>query len=144
MRLVALEAVRAGRELAAYFGATTGAKVFHSVVVHVEDHTPVQVEERYVAPSFAPAYLVQDFASVSTTSYLTQVAPATEVENVVLAVRADAATCRLLAVDAREACLRLVRRTWVGEAPATYGVFTYPGSRYSLGSRYKVSATPTR
>ena len=60
-------------------------------------------------------------------------------EQTVFAVTPDAEACRLLEIDAGEPCLLLSRRTWVGSAPATKSIFTYPGSRYSLGSRYKVA-----
>jgi GntR family transcriptional regulator, histidine utilization repressor len=143
-RLVKLEAERATAELAAALGLRPAAKVFHSVVVHFEDELPVQLEERYVAPSFAPKYIDQDFTKITTTQYLKGIAPATEVENMVFAVRADARACKLLRIDPEEVCLRMMRRTWVGATPTTKNVFTYPGSRYSLGSRYKVSEPPTR
>jgi hypothetical protein len=67
------------------------------------------------------------------------IAPATEVEQIVFAVTPDSEACRLLEIDAEEPCLLLSRRTWVGGAPATKSLFTYPGSRYSLDSRYKVA-----
>jgi len=137
-RLVSLEAVRAPAELATALELRPGAKVFHSVVVHFEDELPVQLEERYVAPSFAPKYMEQDFSRITTTQYLMSIAPATEVENMVFAIRPDARICKLLKMNADDVCLRMVRRTWVGVTPATKNVFTYPGGRYSLGSRYTV------
>jgi GntR family histidine utilization transcriptional repressor len=143
-RLISLEAVRADAELAIAFELRPGAKVFHSVVVHFEDELPVQLEERYVLPSFAPKYIQQDFSRTTTTQYLRSIAPATEVENSVFAVRPNARSCKLLEIDAEEVCLRMVRRTWVGATPTTKNVFTYPGSRYSLGSRYKVAEPPKR
>ena len=138
-RLVKLEAVRASVDLAPIFDLRPGAKVFSSLVVHYEDDVPIQLEEHFVTPSFAPAYLEQDFERQTTTRYLQGIAPATEVEQVVFAVLPDAETCRLLDIARDEACLLLSRRTWVAGSPATKSQFTYPGSRYSLGSRYKVA-----
>ena len=137
--VVKLEAVRAGVDLATAFDLRPGAKVFHSLILHYEDDLPVQLEERYVTPHFSPDYLKQDFAVQTTNRYLQNIAPATEVEQTVFAVTPDAEACRLLEIDAGEPCLLLSRRTWVGSAPATKSLFTYPGSRYSLGSRYKVA-----
>lgn len=137
LQLVTLESVRADEDLCVYFDARPGAKLFHSTVVHFEDDTAVQLEERYVAPSFAPEYVRQDFARSSTTDYLKSIAPPTEVENTVIAAAPDERTCRLLQIPASEPCLRLLRRTWVGGVPATYTVLTYPGSRYSLGGRHR-------
>ncbi len=138
LRLVRLEALRASPELAAIFEEKPGARLFHSVVVHMQDEVPVQLEERFVSPFFAPRYLEQDFTTQTTMHYLRGIAPATEVEHSVSAIRPDSKTCRLLSIDRNEACLRLTRRTWVGAALATKNYFTYPGSRYSLASRYKV------
>jgi len=139
LRLVKLEAVQASAELAAIFEERPGARLFHSIVVHMQDGIPVQLEERFVTPFFAPHYLDQDFTKETTMHYLRNIAPATEVEHTVSAIRPDSRTCRLLKIDRDEACLRLTRKTWVGATPATKNYLTYPGSRYSLGSRYKVA-----
>ena len=138
-RVAGLTALRAGIELAAGLDLKPGARVFHSVVVHYEDDLPVQLEERFVTPAFAPAYLEQDFERQTTTRYLQGIAPATEVEQVVFAVTPEARICELLDIGADEACLLLTRRTWVAGIPATKSLFIYPGSRYSLGSRYKLA-----
>ncbi len=141
-RLVRLDAVRATMELATPFGLRPGAKILHSVVVHSEDDTPIQIEERFISPAFAPDYLAQDFSRATTNRYLQSIASATELEHVVFAVPADAQTADLLHIAPNDACLRLMRRTWVGALPATQSLFTYPGSRYSLGSRYKLPGGP--
>jgi GntR family transcriptional regulator, histidine utilization repressor len=143
-KLVKLVAVRADRKLAAVFDVRPGAKLFHSVGVHFEDDVPVQLEERFVSPFFAPRYLDQDFSALTTTEYLKSVAAPTELANAVYAVRPDSRTCKLLAVDSSEPCLRMTRQTWVGALPATQSIFTYPGSRYSLGGRYKVAESSGR
>ncbi len=59
--LEALEAVRADAKLAEFFKVRRGAKLFHSVVIHHENDVPIQHEERFVNPRFAPKYLEQDF-----------------------------------------------------------------------------------
>jgi GntR family transcriptional regulator, histidine utilization repressor len=143
-RLVKLESVPADPELAAIFDLRKGAKLFHSVIVRFEDTVPVQLEERFVTPLFAPHYLDQDFSRLTTTQYLQSIASATEVAHAVYAIRPDSRTCKLLAIDPAEACLRMTRQTWVNSVPATKSIFIYPGSRYSLDSRYKVSESPTR
>jgi len=138
-RLITLESLTANVSLSGIFGVRVGAKLFHSVVVHLENGIAVQLEERYVSPFFAPRYLQQDFTANTTTQYLRAISPATEVENQVTAIRPDAATCRLLNIDLEEACLQLSRRTWVSGTPTTQNYFTYPGSRYMLGSRYRLA-----
>jgi GntR family transcriptional regulator, histidine utilization repressor len=132
--------VRANAALATAFRLRAGATLFHSLLLHLEDGQPLQIEERHVAPSFAPRYLEQDFTRATPAHYLRSIAPATEVEHTVDAVLPDLRTARLLALQRGEPCLRLTRQTWVGTQPATRGVFIYPGARYSLGSRYTLHA----
>ncbi|MFM2288371.1 MAG: hypothetical protein RL684_1514 [Pseudomonadota bacterium] len=139
MRVLQLGAVRAPAPLAHAFALRAGARLFHSLVLHLEDGLPIMLEERHVSPAFAPRYLEQDFARQTTAHYLQGIAPASEVEHTVLAVRADAPLRRRLALAAGEPCLRLLRQTWVGDELATRNVFSYPGSRYSLGSRYALT-----
>jgi GntR family histidine utilization transcriptional repressor len=136
VRVLRQERVRADATLAAAFQLRTGATLLHSLLLHFEDGIPLQIEERYVTPAFAPHYLEQDFSRVTPSHYLRSIAPATEVEHTVNAVLPDARAARLLALARGEPCLRLVRQTWVGSQPATRATFTYPGARYSLGSRY--------
>jgi GntR family histidine utilization transcriptional repressor len=144
MRLVKLDAIRANEDLASIFEERVGVRLFLSVVVHMEDGVPLQLEERFVSPFFAPNYLAQDFSKETTTHYLRSIAPATEVEHAVSAIKPDAKTSRLLQIDRSEWCLRLTRKTWVGTTPTTKNYFTYPGSRYSLLSRYKVEDVVSR
>ncbi len=139
MRVLKLDAVAAPAALARAFGRRAGARLFHSLVLHLEDGRPIMLEERHVSPAFAPAYLRQDFSRQTTAHYLQGIAPADEVEHTVLAVRADAALRRRLALAPGEPCLRLLRQTWVAGVLATRNAFSYPGARYSLGSRYALT-----
>jgi GntR family transcriptional regulator, histidine utilization repressor len=138
MKVAALDAVRADIELAAAFDVRAGAKLFHSLVTHFEDDVRILLEQRYVTPAFAPAYLKQDFTRVSPGRYLFGIEPPTEIEHVVYASSADRHAHKLLALKPGEPCLVLLRRTWIKDVPTTRSIFTFPGSRYTLGSRYKV------
>jgi GntR family histidine utilization transcriptional repressor len=138
-RIITLEEIRADAALAADFGLRRGAKIFHSEIVHHENGVPVQLEERFVTPLFAPHYLRENFSLGTTSRYLQGIAPPTEVEHVIHAVPPDARVQSLLEIPADEPCLRLVRRTWTEAGPATRSVLTHPGTRYSLGSRYAVT-----
>lgn len=139
-QLVRLDTVRADAELAAALDLRPGSKIYHSLVIHFEDETPIQLEERFVTPQFAPKYLEQDFTQMPITRYLQSIAPATEIEHVICAIKPDETAQLLLAVEAEEPCLLLTRRTWTATGLATKSLFTFPGSRYTLGSRFKVTA----
>jgi GntR family histidine utilization transcriptional repressor len=66
-----------------------GAGVSHLLLVHRETGTPIQVEDRYVLPHFAPAILGQDFALTTPSAYLTAIMPFAEAEQVVRAQLPD-------------------------------------------------------
>ncbi|ODT88619.1 histidine utilization repressor [Phenylobacterium sp. SCN 70-31] len=140
-QVVELGAIRTNIELATTFELNVGARIFHSVVVHFEEDSAIQLEERFVNPTFAPHYLEQDFTQMTPGRYLQDVGAATEVEQILYAALADERAQTLMGVGPDEACLLRMRRTWVDGVAATKSFFVYPGSRYSLGSRYQVPAT---
>jgi GntR family transcriptional regulator, histidine utilization repressor len=136
-RVIRLEPCQADSDLAAQFSRRAGARLFYSLIVHAENGVPVQLEERFVSPRFAPDYLKQDFTLQTTNRYLQSIAAPREVEHVVHAVTADPQALELLEISATEPCLLVERRTWTEAGPATRSRLLHPGHRYSLGSRYK-------
>lgn len=140
-RVLVLERRPAGIERAARLELRPNADLFHSLILHRENGEPVQVEERFVTPNFAPDYLAMDFTRTTTTRYLQGIAAADEVEHVVLAARPSARDCDLLAIASGDPCLSVMRRTWVANVPVTDSHFVYPGHRYSLGTRHRLDAS---
>jgi GntR family histidine utilization transcriptional repressor len=130
------EAVSASADLAKDFGAAPGALLYHSVVVHLENGNPIQVEDRYVSPSVAPNYLKVDLAERTANQYLTEVAPLAKAEHVVSAVIPSRRIAKLLKMAAGEPCLLLHRRTWTEGRVASTADLHYPGSRYDLVGRF--------
>lgn len=114
-----------------------GTDVFHLLLVHRENGTPVQVEDRYVIASFAPECLEQDFERVTPSAYLTSVAPLQEAEQVVRASMPNAAVRGYLDIPDGEPTLVVIRRTWSDGRPVTFGRLHHPGSRYELTGHYK-------
>ncbi|MBS4075508.1 histidine utilization repressor [Ameyamaea chiangmaiensis] len=135
-RVLMVSSVRADMALAAAFDVRPGTKLFHSVIVHDEDETPLQVEERYVAPHFLPDYLDLDLATVPPHRHLSRAAPAEQIEHVIFAVTPCERLRAWLDLPTPEPCLQLMRRTWVNGRVVMRGTFTSPGSRYSIGGRY--------
>ncbi|HMN87192.1 MAG TPA: GntR family transcriptional regulator, partial [Bauldia sp.] len=72
--------------------------VFHSRIVHKEEGTPIQLEDRFVNAAEAPRYLDQDFSAVTTHAFLLQATEITSVENTIRAVRPDEEARRLLQI----------------------------------------------
>ncbi|WP_306359496.1 histidine utilization repressor [Nocardia sp. CC227C] len=115
-----------------YLRDSIGGKAFHSVLVHFEDDTPIQVEDRHVNPAAAPSYLDQDFTATTPNDYLTRVAPLVRGEHVVEAVLATPGECELLDIAPTEPCLLIRRRTWSDDGLVSVARLIHPGSRNRL------------
>ncbi|MDQ0467874.1 histidine utilization repressor [Labrys wisconsinensis] len=133
-----LEEVPPSPDLVEAFAPRPAGPLFHSLILHLEDDAPAQLEERFVNPDLAPLYLEQDFTATTTYEYLQKVVPMTEVEHVLSATAASQEIAEVLALAPGAPCLTMQRRTWSGAAVATFNSFVYPGARSSLASRYKV------
>ena len=132
-RVIKLEEIAAAEAIAMYLDVPVGSKVFHSMIVHIDDDVPVQLEDRYTNPAVAPDYLAQDFSRTTPNAYLSRVAPIEAVEHVIEAVLPTSLVARWLQVRAPEACLQINRRTWARGHVATFAKLVHPGSRYRLG-----------
>ncbi|MDE2395731.1 MAG: UTRA domain-containing protein [Burkholderiales bacterium] len=128
---------KAPRPLAERLGLAPGAPVFHSVVVHCCDGLALQCEDRYVNPACAPGYLEVDFSRTTPTRYLLDVAPLWEAEYSIEAGVPTALEARLLAIEAGEPCLIVVRLSRNHEVPITIARFVHPGRRYAIGGSFK-------
>ena len=126
---------RARGEIARSLQVEQGTAVFHLLLVHFENGTPVQVEDRHVLASFAPNCLEQDFASVTPSAYLTSVAPLQEADHIVRAAMPNAAIRQYLQMADDEPALVVIRRTWSKGQPVTFTRLHHPGGRYELTGR---------
>ncbi len=135
--IISLESLRAGAEIAEYFGVAARSELYCSVIVHFENERPVQLEDRYVLPKIAPDYLTIDFSKTTPFDYLTKVAPLQEAEHVLRAVMPDERTRRLLTMKRDEPCLLMIRRTWTAGQIASVARLYYPGSRYEMTGRFR-------
>lgn len=118
--------------LAAAFDLRRGAALFRSVVVHRENGAPIQVEDRWINPAVAPAYLAQDFTTQTPSAYLSSVAPLTAASYTVEARLPTPEVAAMLAIDADAPCLVVHRRTRSGERVASVATLWHPGDRYRL------------
>jgi GntR family histidine utilization transcriptional repressor len=132
----AVGAVAADAAIAAQLEIAEASDVFRSVIVHYEDERPMQLEERFVNPRYAPDYLSVDFAQTTPNAYLVRIAPISDVEQAIEAVLPDKGAQRLLRVPASEPCLRLFRRTWSQGRIVTAAWLTHPGSLYRMVARF--------
>lgn len=113
-----------------------GAPLLHAQIVHFENDSPVQLEDRYVVPGFAPRFLEQDFTTTTPSAYLSSISPLQEAEHVVRASLPDAPTRESLDMQEGEPCLIVTRRTWAHGQPVTFARLCHPGSRFELSGHY--------
>jgi GntR family histidine utilization transcriptional repressor len=128
---------KAGAQLAQSLGLRTGAAVFHTVLVHMENGVPIQYEDRYVNPAAAPAYLDTDFTQTSPTLHLLRHAPLTEASYSIEACTPTPEVAAALAIKRTEACLVVMRRTVSGANVASVARLVYPGTRYSFAGQFQ-------
>ena len=129
--------LKADRDTALWMELREGTEVFYSLILHLEDRHPIQLEERFVNPAVAPGYGQLDLQQKSPHEYLMEVAPLQEAEHLVQARMPNQQVKNVLKMDDGEPCLVLFRRTW-SSGKAVTGVRLYhPGSRYLLGDRFR-------
>lgn len=129
-RVISLGRVRADKLLASVFQVPARSTLFRSVMVHLENDVPIQLEERFVNPVSAPHYLEQDFHKVTPTRYLMEHAPLTQASYTIAAAPASEEDAKQLQVTPGDACLSMTRTTTSGQAVASYVRLVYPGTRY--------------
>lgn len=128
---------RATQELAQQLGLRPRARVFHSLIVHLESGVPLQCEDRYVNPACAPGYLDVDFTTITPTNYLLEVAPLWEAQYSIQSSTPSAEEARLLGIGVHEPCLIVVRRTISLGVPVTLARLVHPGTRYQIDGQFR-------
>jgi len=140
-QLLRLEMVTADQEIAGRLGLQVGTKVFHSLLVHLENAVPLQLEDRFVNAQIVPDYQSQDFSRITPGQYLSAAFPLSELEHIVEAILPDVRMQKLLGIGKNEPCLLVKRRTWSNEHLVSCAHLIHPGSRYRLSSRTRTAAT---
>lgn len=138
-RVLRCEALNADDEMALRMGVRIGSKLFHSVLIHLENGLPIQLEDRYVNPRWVPGYLEANFAIQTPNEVLVAACPITDMEHIVEAVLADAQAAEWLDIDLALPCLSVRRRTWSGDRLISYAHLLHPGDRYKLRSMARSS-----
>lgn len=136
-RVILVAAEKAVAEVARKLGLRPGTKVFHTILVHLENGVPIQYEDRHVNPAVAPGYLDVDFTQVTPTHHLLEHAPLTEATYSVEARLPEAGEAKALGIRKHEPCLVMLRRTVSGTAVASIARQVYPGSRYRFAGSFQ-------
>lgn len=131
-RLHLLEEVPAAEALALQFGLPAGTPLYHSLIVHFENEVPIQLEDRWVNPACAPAYLAQDFNAITPNEHLMAVAPLQGATWAIESLGAPRDVAELLAIEAKSPCLVLKRKTTSGGQVASSVTMWHPGNLYQF------------
>ena len=123
--------------LAEQLGLAAGDEVFHTLIVHLENGKPLQLEDRYVNPACSPAYLQADFTRITPTQLLFETSALWRAQYAIEAEPATADEASLLDVAPGSACLVLTRRTFSREATITLARLVHPGARYLLQGEFR-------
>jgi GntR family transcriptional regulator, histidine utilization repressor len=123
---------KASADIANALSIEPGARVFHTIIVHLENSIAIQCEDRYVNPRVAPNYLSVDFAEMTPTKYLFEVAPLWNADYAVEAALPSAREAKWLAIDSATPCLVVTRRTMTRLHTITWARLVHPADRYRL------------
>jgi len=131
-RPLLLERSPAGEALALQFDLAPGTPLFHSLIVHEENGQPIQVEDRWVNPACAPAYLDQDYTRITPNEHLMQAAPLQGATYSIEALPAPREVAGMLDVAPGTSCLVLTRRTTSHDRVASVATMWHPGHLYKF------------
>lgn len=141
-QIIMLEKVPAEPTLATFLHVPNESDVWRSIIIHYENDTPMQVEDRFVNPRLVPAYGDQDFTQATPHEYLCDVTPLTEASHQIEAISPDQQMMTWLQLEQAEPCLQVHRRTWCRDGVVSQATLTHPGSRFRLGGH--MTFRPTR
>lgn len=137
-KIIKIETILARDDIALHIGVRSDSNIYFTQIVHYENDTPIQVEERWVNPTFAPSYIEQDFTKQTPNEYLVQACPLSDIEHTVEAIIPPSHIIELLGMNEAAPCLLLNRRTWSKDNLISIALLYHPGDRYKLTSRTKV------
>jgi GntR family histidine utilization transcriptional repressor len=131
-RVAVMERVAADSDVAVRLHLRAGAAVYHSLITHLENGLPVQVEDRFVCAHAVPGYAEQDFTTITPNEYLQRIAPLETVEHLIRAEIPARRIRGMLKMAPDEPCLVIHRRSWSAGRPVSVANLYHPGSRYEL------------
>lgn len=134
------ERIAARREVCQALHLPLGETVYRGSILNRENGSPAQLEERFIVEAFAAGFLDEDLRERSLYAFLRARSAPSEIEHVLKAGHPDARTAGLLELNEGEPILTIRRRTWAGETVAVLTRFTYPGDRYFVVDRHRISS----
>lgn len=120
-----------------WMGHEPNTQAYRTVVVHLENDAPIQLEKRYVNLEAAPSYEHIDVSSTTPSEFLLANVPLQRVEHKVRALMPTEEVAGALAMEADIPCLLLERKTWSRDTPVSYVDLYHRGDKYALSDSFK-------
>lgn len=113
-----------------------GESLYKGTFIHLVEGIPIQLQEIYVNPKLAPAFLKQNYGKVVPDAYLDWIASPSHTELKITAIMATASQKRrlLLTGEDQGVCMQLTMRKWCNDLVMSISVAINPAERYSLSS----------
>ncbi|WP_064604744.1 histidine utilization repressor [Photobacterium sp. J15] len=137
-KVISQSTIAANENIALQLGVRHGTDVYFTQIVHFENNSPIQLEERWVNPDFAPGYIEQNFTKQTPNEYLVKACPLSDIEHTVEAILPARRIANLLNMPANSPCLLLNRRTWSDKNLVSTALLYHPGDKYKLSSRSRI------
>ncbi len=134
---------KASRVVAAALDVAAGDEVFHSLIVHMADQMPVQLEYRFVRRDAAPGYIDADLSVETPNHYLQRECPLTDARQEVTATLPNTFQSRALGIRRGEPCLLITRVTAAHHGLVSHARILAPASRYQLAGQLHFSSKLT-
>jgi GntR family histidine utilization transcriptional repressor len=135
-KVLLLDSVRASELQARRYRIAPGARLFHSVIVHYENETAIQMEDRLVDAQAAPGYLEQDWTAQTPNEYLMRVAPLPTGQYTIEVQLPNREVATALDIPISQPCLVMDRVTFSNDAFTSNATMWHPGNRYKFTGRY--------
>lgn len=137
-KVIMLESTIAPAQICVRLGLPPNSTVHHSLIIHLQDQQPLQLEDRYVNPELAPHYAMQSFEQITPTSYLMQHVPVTNADFHIEACMPELFEAEHLGITQTDPCLVMYRTTRSAGQGASTAKLLYPASRYTFSGQFQV------
>lgn len=129
-RVLSLDSITASASQSQRFGIAPGATLFHSVIVHYDNDTPIQLEDRVVDAAMAPDYLRQNWEQMTPNEYLMRVAPLPTGDYTIEVRFPTSSIATSLDIPTEQPCLLMNRSTYSKAKFTSQATLWHPGNRY--------------
>ena len=134
-RVLRLKEENPGEKTSLALKLTPGETVFHLILLHYGNETPVILEDRYVVSALFPDFIEQNFERLTVVDYFLKRAILERVEHRVSAINLANPETDYLDVNKGTPAVLLERRTFSFGRPTTCSRIFLPSGRFDLESQ---------